>query len=371
MRRFNEMIACAVLNCTKARLLCSISILYCVKSRFFSVALLVSGFVFGIHEFQQARKEQPFRLMFYNVENLYDVKDDPQVDDADFLPTGEMQWTQDRLNTKLEHIAQVIRTVGGKNLPDVVGFAEIENRDVLDMLVLNTGLKKSGYMVIHYNSPDKRGIDVGLIYRRDRFTPLKKASYPVVIPGSDKPTRDILYVQGQLPNKAKLNLLVNHWPSRSGGQAETEPKRMLAAKAARRVVDSLLLADKEPNIVLVGDFNDYPSDKSIREVLQAEADTSIPSGELFNLVAWQQTKEWGSHQYKGEWGFLDQVIVSEALLKGRSMLKTGYTKAKVYRPDFWWKRTRNSTTGNPSAPMEGKITWAGIATICLCMWTLK
>lgn len=346
--------AYAVLKCTKARLLCSVAILNHVKSRFLGIALLLSGLVFGIHGFQKGRKEQPFRLMFYNVENLYDVKDDPQVDDADFLPSGEMQWTQDRLDTKLEHIAQVIRTVGGKNLPDVVGFAEIENRDVLDMLVLNTGLKKSGYMVIHYNSPDKRGIDVGLIYRRDRFTPLKKASYPVVIPGSDKPTRDILYVQGQLPNKAKLNILVNHWPSRSGGQAETEPKRMLAAKAARRVVDSLLLADKEPNVVLVGDFNDYPSDKSIREVLQAEADTSIPSGELFNLVAWQQTKEWGSHQYKGEWGFLDQVIVSEALLKGRSMLKTGYTKAKVYRPDFLVEKNEKFNNWQPKRTYGGK-----------------
>lgn len=303
---------------------------------------------------EQKKKDKPFRVMFYNVENLFDVIDDPLIDDQEYLPGSESQWTPERFQQKLENIARVILSVGGKDLPDVVGFAEVENRRVIDLLIQKTALSKAGYSVIHYDSPDKRGIDVGLIYRKNRFAPMKMGKYPVVIPGDgDKPTRDILYVKGELPNKSKLHILVNHWPSRSGGQAETEAKRLVAAKTAKRLTDSIQQNEKAANIVLVGDFNDYPNDKSIREELMAEADTTVPSGDLFNLVAWQQTKEWGSHTYKGEWGFLDQVIVSEALIKGQSGLKTYYKAAKVYRPDFLVEK--NEKYGN----WQTKRTYAG------------
>jgi predicted extracellular nuclease len=304
--------------------------------------VLIAFILIGIHACKSFQKSssnasmKPFRVMFYNVENLFDTWDDPAIQDEDFLPTAEMQWTEERLNKKLMSIAQVVHAVGDKSiLPDVMGMAEVENRRVLDYLMTRTDLGKEGYSVVHYDSPDKRGIDVAMIYRKDRFKPLKTSSYAVVFPGDmEKPTRDILYVKGELPNKSHLHILVNHWPSRSGGQAETEGKRILAAQTAKRLCDSILFADKNSNIILMGDFNDYPDNKSIVETLGAQGDTSATSGSLFNLMAWNKTPGIGSHPYKGEWGFLDQFIMSSALKNGSNKLQMYYKNAQAFRPDF-------------------------------------
>jgi len=301
------------------------------------------------------KKPKPFRVMFYNVENLFDVEDDEGVDDADFLPSAEAKWTQERLDVKLGHIAQVIRAVGGEDLPDVVGFSEVENRKVLDFLLQNTDLKKEGYSIVHYDSPDKRGIDVGLIYRKDRFTFVKSGKYPVIFSvDNDKPTRDLLYVKGMLPNKSSLHLVVNHWPSRSGGASETEPKRMDAAKAAKRLCDSIQTNEKNANILLMGDFNDYPTNKSMREVMQAEIDSTNKSGSIYNMMGWQKGEGVGSHQYKGDWGFLDQFLASEALIKGSSGMQTWFNQAKVLKADFLLVKNEKYGTMEPSRTYGGK-----------------
>lgn len=284
----------------------------------------------------KSSKSELFRVMFYNVENLYDTVDDPNIDDQEFLPTSESNWTNERLDAKLKNLAQVIQAVGAqKQLPDVIGMAEIENRNVLDFLLTKTDLSKLGYSIAHFDSPDKRGIDVALLYRSSRFKPLKITKYPVIFPGDmDKPTRDILYVKGELPNKTTLSILVNHWPSRSGGQKETEPKRILAAQTAKRVCDSIAFNERNANILLMGDLNDYPSDKSLTETLSAQNDTSNTSSALYNLMGWQKGENVGSHPYKGEWGFLDQIIVSSSVIKGEKGLKTYFNQAQAFRPDF-------------------------------------
>jgi predicted extracellular nuclease len=321
-----------------------------------AIALLALSLVFTSWYFLPSKKKEKYiRVMFYNVENLYDTSDEEGIDDAEFLPKSELQWNEERLQTKLNHIAQVIQAVGGQNLPDVVGFAEIENRRVLDFLIQNTALKKSGYFVVHYDSPDKRGIDVALLYKKDRFTFLKSASYPVPMPGdSARPTRDILYVKGMLPNKANLHVVINHWPSRSGGAAETESKRLAAAKVAKRLCDSIQANEQNANVLLLGDFNDYPTNKSMREVLQAEIDTTIQSGNLFNLVAWQKGEGKGSHCYKGDWAFLDQIIASEALIKGSSGLQTFYNRAMAFRGDFLLTKNEKYGTMEPFRTYGGK-----------------
>jgi predicted extracellular nuclease len=326
------------------------------KRNLSAIALLALSLVFTSWYFLPSKKKEKYiRVMFYNVENLYDTTDDEGVDDAEFLPKSELQWGDDRLKTKLDHIAQVIQAVGGQNLPDVVGFAEVENRRVLDFLIQNTALKKSGYFVVHYDSPDKRGIDVALLYKKDRFTFLKSASYPVPMSGdSARPTRDILYVKGMLSNKSNLHVVINHWPSRSGGTAETEPKRLAAAKVAKRLCDSIQANEQNANILLLGDFNDYPTNKSMREILQAEIDTTIKSGNLFNLVAWQKGDERGSHCYKGDWAFLDQIIASEALVKGSSGLQTYYSRAKAFRADFLLTKNEKYGTMEPFRTYGGK-----------------
>jgi len=288
------------------------------------------------HKAQSNIKMTPYRLMFYNVENLYDADDDPQIDDQEFLPGSEMQWTNERLNTKLNQIAEVIQAIGKQELlPDVIGLGEVENRKVLDFLITKTDLSSLGYSIVHFDSPDKRGIDVALLYRKDRFKPLKSHNYPVIFPGDmEKPTRDILYVKGELPNKSTLHVLVNHWPSRSGGQKETEAKRIMAAKTAKRLCDSISFNDPKANILIMGDLNDYPSDISLTEALQAQNDTSNTKAGLYNLMGWQKGENVGSHPYKGEWGFLDQIIVSGSIIKGNNNIKTYFNQAKAFRPDF-------------------------------------
>jgi len=322
---------------------------------FFAFVLVAGIAAVTNPEALKKKKNNRFRVMFYNVENLYDTENDPAIDDEEFLPQSESNWTPERLTVKLNHISQVINAVGKEQLPDVVGFSEIENRKVLDYLLTQTDLKKSGYAIVHYDSPDKRGIDVGLIYRRDRFAVLKTNKYPVIFPGDmDKPTRDILYVKGQLPNKAPLHILVNHWPSRSGGEAETEPKRLQAAKTAKRLCDSIQFNEKNANIILVGDFNDYPTNKSIVEVLQANSDTTELTGNLFNLMAWQKDGTNGSHQYKGEWGYLDQVILSQAIMKGDQKLKTWFNQARAFKPDFLIEKNEKFGNYQPKRTYGGK-----------------
>ncbi|MFM2286776.1 MAG: hypothetical protein RLZZ543_2273 [Bacteroidota bacterium] len=288
------------------------------------------------HQAKSSAKATPFRVMFYNVENLYDAEDDPNIDDQEFLPGSESKWTKERFETKLQHIAQVIHAVGDQELlPDMIGLGEVENHSVLDQLLTKTDLSKLGYSIVHFDSPDKRGIDVALLYRSNRVKILKATKQAIVFPGDmDKPTRDILYVKGELPNKAQLHVLVNHWPSRSGGQKETEPKRIMAAQTAKRLCDSIAFNDRNANILLMGDLNDYPSDKSLTEALGAQNDTSNTSSALFNLMGWQKGENVGSHPYKGEWGFLDQIIVSGSIIKGDNHLKTYFNQAKAFRADF-------------------------------------
>ncbi len=317
-------------------------------------AVLLSSAI-TLLSFDKKKKITPFRVMFYNVENLFDTEDDPKIDDQEYLPTSESQWTKERLETKYAHIAQVINALGKSQMPDIVGFAEIENRKVLDELLSKTDLGAKGYSIVHFDSPDKRGIDVGLIYQKDRFKLVKTMHYPVVFPGDmEKPTRDILYVKGTVNGKTPLHVLVNHWPSRSGGQAETEEKRITAAKTARRVCDSIQGSDANANIILIGDFNDYPTDKSITQALGAEGDTAKKGSKLYDLMTWQNSKTHGSHQYKGEWGFLDQVIVSSAIVEGKANLHTYFKSAQVFKPDFVLEKNEKYGTMQPFRTYGGK-----------------
>ncbi|MEX1189692.1 MAG: endonuclease [Bacteroidia bacterium] len=307
-------------------------------------------------EGKKSESLKPLRVMFYNVENLFDAVDDPKIDDEDFLPSAENNWTEERLNTKLNQIAEVINAVGKTGiLPDIVGFSEVENRRVLDFLITRTALGKQGYSVIHYDSPDKRGIDVALIYRKDRIKPIKFTTYPVIFPGDmDKPTRDILYMKAELPNKAMLNILVNHWPSRSGGQAKTEPKRIMAANTAKRLCDSISFNDKQANILLMGDFNDYPDNISIVESLGAQGDTTSDNAGLYNMMAWQKAEGVGSHQYKGDWGFLDQFIISDGLRKGENGVSTYFKNAYVFRADFLVEKNEKYGNWQPKRTYGGR-----------------
>ncbi len=279
-----------------------------------------------------------FRIMFYNVENLFDTENDPNKNDDEFTPDGGRYWTKTRYYEKLRNIYKVIVAVGEWDMPKLVGLAEVENLKVLQDLIDNTPLYKSDYKIVHYESPDFRGIDVALLYRSNYFTLISKKAIPINWPKhiGTGTTRDILYVCGVTNLADTLHIFVNHWPSRWGGQLETEEKRMYVAGLVKHSTDSIFKTNKNANIIIMGDLNDYPTDRSLTESLQAQTTyDNIKSNKLYNLSYYLQViKKQGTHKYQGQWGILDQMIVSGALLSGEGKVFTSLEDAHIYSADF-------------------------------------
>jgi len=277
------------------------------------------------------------RIMFYNVENLFDIYDDSLKVDEAFTPEGEKHWSKRKFTKKLFNIAKVTAAIGQWELPEIIGVCEIENRYVLEQLIKQTALKNYNYKIIHKESPDRRGIDVGLLYRKDKFTPIDYEGVNVTFPfAANKPTRDILYVKGVNNFKDTLHIFVNHWPSRWGGQLATDRKRQYVASVVRGKVDSLFKADVNPNIIIMGDLNDYPNNTSVMKVLKAKPEIeNIQNEELYNLAYYmQEVKGMGTHKHKGEWGVLDQIIVSGVLLNKENNINMTKDDAHVFKAPF-------------------------------------
>ncbi|MEA2042171.1 MAG: endonuclease [Bacteroidota bacterium] len=311
-----------------------------LKSPFVFLVILLQFIVY--ESFSQKLKPHEFprgdyRIMFYNVENLFDMEDDSLTWDEEFTPEGPKYWTPRKYYQKLKNISKVITAVGQWELPEIVGVCEIENLKVLQDVISKTGLKNSQYRIIHKESPDGRGIDVALFYMKNKFSPLEYEAVPVVYPfEGSRATRDILRVKGVLASGDTIHLFVNHWPSRWGGQKVTDRKRVYAASVLKRKTDSLFSADKNPNIIIMGDLNDYPTNSSLIHTLKAKTNFDNPNAEdLYNL-AWQlqEVKAKGSHKYHGEWGVLDQIIISGTLLTRKSGLRTSIDDAHVFDAPF-------------------------------------
>lgn len=267
-----------------------------------ALAVLFSAFI------DKPRKPRTAGVVFYNVENLFDTLDNTSKNDNEFLPTGEKNWNTERYNTKLERIAEVLKGIS-EELPAVVGFAEVENRNVLEDLALEEILAPAKYKVIHFESPDRRGIDVGLFYSKKKFKIFNAKRVPVPTGLKNSFTRDILLVHGRLKRGPEIYFIVNHWPSRYGGQEKSEPKRISASRILAQKIDSLLLLNPEAHIIAMGDFNDYPDNKSISEVLLHDRSTN-----LTNLMDRTKSQYPGSYHYRGKWGYLDQFIVTTSLV---------------------------------------------------------
>ncbi len=281
-----------------------------------------------------SQSEPEFRFMFYNTENLFDTYNDSLTQDDDFLPEGNYHWTRKRFNDKINKIYKVIALIGGWNPPDIVGLCEIENRYVLEQLTQNTPLLKHNYQVIHKNSPDRRGIDVGLLYNPKTVIPIKKEFIKVNNPKDPLfLTRDILYFKCQVKNDT-LHFFINHWPSRWSGQFQSEEKRLLASTTLRHKIDSCLSCNDKAKIIVAGDFNDTPDDKSISEILRAKMDFVSPKeSDMYNLSVAYCGKYEGTHKYGEEWSCLDQIIVSGELLKENG-ISTTPSMAHVFSQSF-------------------------------------
>lgn len=290
---------------------------------------------------QEKKDTLTFRVLSYNVENLFDCRHDTLKNDYEFLPHATRHWNYSKYKRKLDNVARVIIAAGGWTTPTLVALCEVENDSVLRDLTRYSALREAGYRYVMTRSADERGIDVALLYQRGLFKLLSHRS--IVIPKPDKsnrPTRDILHVSGLLLNRDTLDVFIVHFPSRSGGAKASEPYRLLAARTLKQTADSVMSKRLTPQILIMGDFNDYPVSKSVRKVLLASApptlSDSIRPKKLYHLLAGKAStrKHYGSYKYQGEWGLLDHLIVSGSLLHADAPLHTDETHAGVFRPRF-------------------------------------
>lgn len=311
--------------------------------------------------------EEHVSVAFYNVENLFDTSDDPTIDDQEFLPGSEKQWTPDRLSTKIDHLAKVLSSLDYV-LPDVIGLAEVENREVLQMLADHPSLKEAGYQIVHRNSPDGRGIDCALLYNPDRFQIDKQSFIRYTLPVKDrKNTRDIVYARG-IHQGDTLHFFVNHWPSRYGGWEESEPKRLTAAFELDQRVDSIRRQNRDAQILCMGDFNDHPNNKSLKKVLGAGV--TAEHSQLYNFMAAIHKNGGGSYNYKGEWGALDQFVGSWNLLDENAPFTTHLDAAQIVRHD-WMMYVNDEGEAYPSRTYGGPNYYGGYSDHLPILLTLK
>jgi predicted extracellular nuclease len=242
------------------------------------------------------------RIAFYNVENLFDTIDGPN-NDSEFLPSGKKLWNSDKYFEKINHINKVLCEL---NSPMLVGFCEVENVGVLNEII-GKGKALNGYKTVHYDSDDARGIDAGMIYNAKKLRVIDQGYIRYILPGQTKASsRDIVWAKFSY-KKELFYVMVNHWPSRRGGTEKSEPKRLKAAQSARNFIDSLLALDASTKIVLMGDLNDYPSNKSVKLITEKLEPKITSVSNKFN----------GTHNYRGEWNILDHICISDGWNKGR------------------------------------------------------
>jgi predicted extracellular nuclease len=295
-----------------------------------------------------------FRVMFYNLENLFDTFDNPQKNDNEFLPDAQRRWTQKRYYTKINNIAKVISSAGEWGSPAMIGICEVENEKVIRDLIQNSPLKKTDYRFVVTCSPDRRGINVALLYQRDQFKYLDHHAYTIHFPHNKrKATRDILHVTGQVISRDTVDVFVCHFPSRRGGENQSEADRIYTASVLKNKTDSLMHIRKNANIIIMGDFNDEPSNKSIFQTLNALAVPQKPEApKLYNLFQHFEKKT-GSYKYKDQWNMLDQIIVSGNLISGSSSFKVLPYTATIFSRSFMLTEDKTYGGKRPKKTFNG------------------
>jgi hypothetical protein len=274
---------------------------------------------------------------FYNVENLFDTINTPDVNDTDFTPTGANKWDSKKYYEKLDRLADVISLMGADYTPDgpaILGLAEVENREVIFDLTQHARIKARGYQIVHYDSPDKRGIDVALIYQPKYFTVESSSTHTLVIPGRDNFfTRDMLLVSGQFMGE-RMHFIVAHWPSRRGGEKRSSPFREAAGLLAKNIIDSITLAEG-PNakVVFMGDLNDDPINKSVKVNMKSKGDiTKVVPGTMFNPFEELYRKGIGTLAWQDAWNLFDQIMMTPAYVLNKEGFH--FYKAVVFNKPF-------------------------------------
>jgi hypothetical protein len=321
--------------------------------------LLLAGLLTILPLFADAQtKGQSARLVFYNVENLFDPFDDTLVRDEQFGAGAEKHWTYGRLLEKEMKIFQVLAAVGGWEPPAVVGLCEVENRFVLQKLVHETPLGTAGYRIVHEDSPDPRGIDVAALCRPAVFLPDTFMYYDVSDADSTLRTRDILYLSGWMFGREKVHVFFNHWPSRGGGE-KAEEKRKTVASFLRQKLDSILFSDPDARLIIMGDFNDEPWDESLN-ILAGEADNE--NGLLMNLmIREERTVNSGTIAHQGFWLIFDQALVTGNLLDTTGSLFVRGRSAHIFKESFLLEETDRWNSARPSRTYKGPFYSGGFS----------
>jgi len=288
--------------------------------------------------FSQNKNSYKIRtIAFYNVENLFDIYNDSLTYDDDRTPLGKDHWTLERYQQKVENISKIISEIGSKTTktsPDIIGICEVENKQVVEDLIHHPNLINKGYAIIHFNSPDERGIDVALLYKKTVFSPISFKSHRLLLFKDENKrdyTRDQLVVGGLLDNE-QFYFIVNHWPSRSGGETRSEPNRIAAAKLNRKIIDSISTQEPLAKIISMGDFNDDPNNNSFKKILKTVGEKKLlQKGDLFNPMEKLYKNGAGSLAYRDKWNLFDQLIITVNLINNN---KNSYTfwKVGVYNP---------------------------------------
>ena len=287
-------------------------------------------------------------VAFYNLENLFDTHDDPDTLDDDFTPEGRKKWNEKRYQKKLKKLGAAIAQIGQDetgSAPSLVGIAEVENFNVVNDLIQTKQLRDHQYGIVHFDSPDERGIEVALLYKKQDFELLSSDHFPVLLydeNGNRDYTRDILLISGRLKG-ALIYCLVNHWPSRRSGTEETQHKRIKAAQKAREIIDEILENDQEAKILIMGDFNDNPSDTSVKQYL-VDDNFYNPYESLFD-------KGYGTASRDKEWYLFDQIIISRSFFDEAKPLV--YRRAEIF-DDRFLKSWKGKRKGSPFRTYIGK-----------------
>ena len=283
--------------------------------------------------------QKPYKVMFYNLENFFDTINDPEVHDDEFTPEGPKKWNSAKYYKKLGNIERVLFDVAAadKNYPAVIGVSEVETRSVLEDIVATPKLAPGNYRIVHYDSPDARGVDVAFYYRPDVFK--LEGSHPIPFTMESLPnfrTRDIVTMWGTIEGEP-FYFMVAHWPSRLGGKEASDPKRERAAEIMRHAADSVLAINPATKVVMMGDFNDDATDKSITETLGARADIrKLAPGDYYNPYINILKAGIGTLAYRDQWNLFDNIVVSENLATGSTgALKLQHSgKSKFYGSIF-------------------------------------
>lgn len=305
-----------------------------------SVILFVFIFLKTTYGFSQDKTFKTHTIAFYNLENLFDTEDDPKKYDE---KSPIMAIKNDRAliyKKKVHNMARVIADIGRdvtNNTPVIIGVAEVENSNVLEAVVNDSLLLNKDYGIVHFNSPDVRGIDVGLLYQKRLFIPTHKSSHPLKIYNSVTQkriyTRDQLLVSGKLEGEL-IHILVNHWPSRRGGEAISRWKREAAAKVSKRIIDSLQSKNPYAKIITMGDFNDNPTNSSIKKILKAKRKKeTVGFKGIYNPMEAFYKKGLGSNAYADSWSLFDQIMLSQPFLE-KDYSSFRFYKAGIFNKNY-------------------------------------